>query len=61
MPSEIKLHFHCRKCIEEMPKGTKPKDWQSVEVGLTDEGFIQVWCRRHDMNIVTTEDEVTFQ
>ena len=58
MPSEIILHFHCRQCLEERPKGVTPKEWQSVEVGYTKDKHIQVWCRRHDINIVTTEDEV---
>jgi hypothetical protein len=61
MPSDINRHFHCRKCLEERPKGVSAMDWQSIEVGLTKEGFFQVWCKRHDMNVVTTEEEMTIQ
>lgn len=47
--NEIKLYFHCRKCIGEIPKGQSPQTYARLEVGWTTIGF-QVWCRRHNCN-----------
>jgi hypothetical protein len=52
MASEIKMFFHCRQCMEEMPKGESPETWARLSVGLTEGGrTVQVWCVRHDKNI----------
>lgn len=50
MPNRIVTFFHCRRCIEEMPPGTSPREWIRIEAGWTDKGF-QVWCVRHDINV----------
>lgn len=47
---QIDSYFHCRLCLKNLPKGVSPGEYQSIEVGLTKEGF-QVWCRRHDANV----------
>ena len=49
--NEIVQFFHCKKCGENIPPGMSPSDYQDIEVGSTEIGF-QVWCKRHDMNIV---------
>lgn len=49
--NEISAYLHCAKCLEEMPKGTAPRDWARVQAGFTPLG-IQVWCNRHECNIV---------
>jgi hypothetical protein len=54
--SQINIFFHCRKCIEELPKGVSPRDFIKVEVGLTSVG-VQVWCQRHECNIVHIDFE----
>ncbi len=48
---QIGLFFHCRKCISELPAGLSPRDYGSVEVGWTKNGF-QVWCKRHEINVI---------
>lgn len=41
--------FHCKKCIEQFPGSTPYR--QDIEVGWTKK-VVQVWCRRHDINLV---------
>ena len=61
-PHRIALHnsivmfFHCRRCLEEMPEGTSPREWAQLEVGWTQIG-LQVWCRRHEVNIMHVDFE----
>lgn len=54
---DIVSYFHCRECIAELPQGIAPREWGQLEIGFTPKG-LQVWCRRHDQEIVhfTTED-----
>lgn len=54
----IVQYIHCAKCVKEIPEGVSPKDFQSVEVGFTVEG-LQVWCKRHQINIVHIDFEKT--
>lgn len=49
--NEIIAYIHCGKCLEELPKKTSPKDYSMVQCGWTKKGF-QVWCNRHDLNII---------
>ena len=48
--NEIKLYFHCRKCIEE-------KLPQNIEAGWTDEG-VRVDCKIHKEKIISLDFEV---
>ena len=51
-PNEIVLYAHCTNCEMERPTNVSPSDWVMLEVGLTrDQEHLQVWCKRHDMNI----------
>jgi hypothetical protein len=43
--------MHCRHCIEELPEGISPQNYASYSIGFTEIG-LQVWCNRHDCNIV---------
>jgi hypothetical protein len=52
----IKLYLHCRLCFEEMPPDQSPKEWARVQAGWTEQG-IQVWCNRHDANIIHIDFE----
>jgi len=54
--NEIRLYMHCRKCSDEKPEGIAPRDWATTETGWTKLGF-QVWCKRHDLNIVHVDFE----
>jgi len=49
--NEIVAFYHCGKCVAEMPEHLVAHEWQFVEVGATEQG-IQVWCKRHDMEII---------
>ena len=54
--SEIKLFFHCRRCFEEAKGKASPADYQCIEAGWTERGF-QVWCKRHDINVIHVDFE----
>ena len=63
--NQITAFFHCRRCFEEQmaamsqegnPPQMSPADYARIEVGWTKRGF-QVWCRRHDANIVHVDFE----
>lgn len=55
---DIKKYFHCAKCLDELPKSTSPRDWGQLEIGYTPLG-IQVWCKRHEINVVHVDFEGT--
>lgn len=54
--TEIKTYLHCGKCIEEIPDGVSPQEWQQFQVGWTEKG-LQIWCRRHDCNVCNIDFE----
>ena len=54
--NEIVDFFHCKRCSENIPPGMSPSDYQEIEVGQTKIGF-QVWCKRHDINVVHIDFE----
>ena len=50
----------CSKCEEEFLAGITDsrtlQDYTKLDVGFTESGF-QVWCRRHDTNVVHIDFE----
>lgn len=50
--NDIEAFLHCKKCLEE----TKDTYSQELEVGWTETG-LQVWCCRHDINIINIDFE----
>ena len=52
----IQLYFHCRQCIETLPRGQSPAEWRRISCGFTEMG-IQVWCDRHECNIAHIDFE----
>ncbi len=54
--SSIVSFMHCKKCMEELPEGISPRDWQRNEAGFTAEGM-QVWCVRHKLNVIHIDFE----
>lgn len=48
---DIVSFFHCKQCLVEIPDGVSPQEWSSQDVGWTEYG-IQVWCNRHNTNII---------
>ena len=53
---KIGQYFHCGLCLEELPGDQSPRDFASLEAGWTKLG-LQVWCKRHDVNIVSIDFE----
>ncbi len=54
----ITTFMHCGKCLKEHQDGfttdgvpQSPRDYASLEIGYTKRGF-QVWCKRHECNVV---------
>lgn len=54
--NEIKMFFHCANCFGDMPDGTSPSEWSSLEAGWTELG-LQVRCKRCDLNIIHIDFE----
>lgn len=54
--NEIKMFFHCRKCMPQRPPDVSPRDWVCIESGFTLLG-VQVWCKRCEANIVHIDFE----
>lgn len=49
--NNISMYLHCGKCLNELPDGVTPMEWSDVQAGWTKEG-IQIWCNRHECNVV---------
>lgn len=56
--NNIQLYFHCNMCLEEKPDDKSPQEWGRLEAGWTRQG-IQIWCKRHDANIMHMNFEGT--
>lgn len=54
--NEIGGYMHCGLCVQEKPENQSPMSWQKIQVGWTKQG-LQVWCVRHDCNIVHIDFE----
>lgn len=52
----ISMFLHCKKCFQEKPGDISMRDFARLEIGWTPVG-IQVWCLRHDINIVHVDFE----
>lgn len=57
----ITMYVHCRECLDElmaMPleERVSPQEWSQLDVGWTGQG-IQVWCVRHDKNVLDLDFE----
>ncbi len=56
-------YMHCRKCLEEIQdmvrrtgQSQSPATYSRYDIGFTKLG-LQVWCRRHEINIVHIDFE----
>ena len=56
--NEIKMYLHCAICLKERPHDQSPKDWSRVQAGWTELG-LQVWCTRHDANMLHVDFDGT--
>ena len=52
----ISAYIHCGKCLDELPDGLSPQEYRELDVGWTDKG-LQIWCIRHDCNVVHIDFE----
>ena len=52
VPNNIETFFQCEQCMNELPMGTSPEKWARMNVGIDKIGNLQVWCTRHNINIV---------
>lgn len=52
----IVLYLHCGLCLNEKPNGVSMREYGQLEIGTTDLGF-QVWCKRHECNVVHIDYE----
>ncbi len=52
--NDISMFLHCKKCLEELPKDTSPREWVRIEAGWTKKG-LQVWCVRHEINVMALD------
>ena len=55
----IAAYVHCLKCVDEWKEGQPGESSQSysrLSVGFTEEG-LQVWCERHELNVVHIDFE----
>jgi hypothetical protein len=51
--SKIAFYMHCRQCLLEKPSNISPQDFAQIEAGLIDREHIQIWCKRHDVEVAT--------
>lgn len=54
--NEIEHFMHCRRCLEEKPPDISPQNFARLDIGFTPLG-LQVWCLRHDCNVVHIDFE----
>lgn len=52
----ISSYLHCLQCLNELPPGESPRSYQKIQAGFTKYG-IQVWCVRHESNIMHIDFE----
>ncbi len=41
--------LHCARCVQSRPPSKSAADNARLQVGITPEGELEVWCLRHDM------------
>lgn len=51
---QITTPLHCGLCLREKPNGVSPMEWARFSVGFTERG-LQVWCTRHNANVMHLE------
>ncbi len=53
----IDQFIHCGLCVKERPETLSPREYAHNEVGILRNGDIQVWCIRHEKNVVIFDFE----
>ena len=49
-------YLHCSLCLQEKPPGQSPVEWARQQGAWTEVG-LQIWCTRHDVNIMHVDFE----
>lgn len=45
-------HFiHCRQCVTNLPRGKSPAEHARLQVSMSHDGQITIWCVRHDLEV----------
>jgi hypothetical protein len=52
--NRIDMYLNCPRCLDELPHDVTPRDWERLNVGVTNEG-VQIWCVRHDVNVMVLD------
>lgn len=52
----IEIFCHCGLCLKELPDDQSPSSYARINVGWSVLG-IQVWCVRHNVNIIHIDFE----
>ena len=59
---QIAMFIHCGMCVKEFKdkdpatRGQSPQSYSRLSIGYTKLGF-QVWCNRHDVNVMHIDFE----
>lgn len=54
VPNSIVQFMHCKQCVSTLPPFHSPRSYSQLECGWTEKGF-QVWCKRHECNVVSID------
>ena len=56
--NKIDSYLHCKRCVDEVGhiEGESPESYSNYSVGWTEIG-LQVWCDRHECNIINLDFE----
>lgn len=56
--NKIEMYIHCKRCIDEVSgiDDESPLNYSRYSAGWTELG-IQIWCNRHDCNVVNIDFE----
>ncbi len=54
-PSSITACVFCPHCLEELPDGFTMQEWNRVECGFVPGHLFQVWCTRHQIEVLTVK------
>lgn len=54
---DITMYMHCLLCMKKKPPGVSMRNYARLSIGFTAEGYLQVWCNRHDIEVAIAEQE----
>jgi hypothetical protein len=61
--TEIISFMHCKKCVEELPKGFSPREYINIEIGVNLDNQMLLSCVRHGEHVgaFTLKDDLTME